>query len=399
MKNRFGMFVHWGIYSILGTHEQALSRFDLDYAEYESLAERFNPIEYDPREWVRLAKSAGMEYICFTTKHHDGFCLWDTRATDYNIMNTPYGKDVLKMLADACREEGMRLSLYYSLPDWHREDAYNELASRQHQWKSKLHERADKAAYVAFVKEQITELLTNYGEIYTLFWDIPPCYEDKSVNELVRRLQPNILINDRGYDAGDFSTPEREVPSGERFVSMTEACQSVGEQSWGYRADEDYFSARFLCSSIDKIMAMGGSYLLNVGPMPSGKIPAEAEVLVRRVGDWYNRVREGLTDTTSPSAKPRLLGFDPYIATEKQGATYLHFYNGLRSSAITLADGERMPGRAILLNSGEELPIRLAHLPMQLDSDSIARRKYCSITKIPVDLHAAEPIVVKLLWE
>ena len=96
MQNRFGMFIHWGIYSTLGIHEQALSRFDLDYAEYEALAESFNPTEYDPREWVRLAKSAGMEYICFTTKHHDGFCLWDTAATDYNIMNTPYGRDVLK---------------------------------------------------------------------------------------------------------------------------------------------------------------------------------------------------------------------------------------------------------------------------------------------------------------
>jgi len=397
MQNRFGMFIHWGIYSALGIHEQALSRFDLDYADYEALAKDFNPTEYDPREWVRLAKSAGMEYICFTTKHHDGFCLWDTAATDYNIMNTPYGRDVLKMLADACRAEGVRLSLYYSLPDWHREDAYNPSASPAHQWKSKFHEKADKDSYLAFVKQQITELLTGYGEIYTLFWDISPGYVDESVNELVRRLQPNILINDRGYDAGDFSTPEREVPEGERFTRLTEACQSVGEQSWGYREDEDYFSARYLASSIDKIMAMGGSYLLNVGPMPDGRIPEEAASLVSRVGDWYCRVRESFAD--APTLRPTLTGFDRHVITERDGVTYLHFCDGLRSRAVSFSDtGARVPSRATLLNSGEELHIRHAPLPTRTDVDHIAREKYYSITGIPVDDYATEPIVIKIEW-
>jgi len=399
MKNLFGMFIHWGAYSAIGWHEQALSRADMDHDAYESAALAFCPTAYDPDAWVALAKEAGMEYICFTTKHHDGFCLWDTKQTDYNIMHTPYGRDVLAMLADACRREGIRLSLYYSLPDWHHENAYNELSSHMHQWKSKSHEKADRAAYVDFVKAQITELLTGYGEIYTLFWDIPPEFEDKSVNELVRKLQPNILINDRGYDKGDFSTPEREIPSGERFATLTEACQSVGEQSWGYRANEDYFSSKFLCSSIDKIMAMGGSYLLNVGPMANGEIPTEAVALVRKVGDWYRRVREGLNETTSPAKKYTLTAKLSYIVTERDGYSYFHFYQGMPSTAISFDDTDgKVPQKAILLNSGEELPIRYATLPMKTDARCVASRKYYSVTKIPVDAYAAEPLVIKIEW-
>lgn len=399
MKNRFGMFIHWGLYAQTGLHEQALSRYDMDYTAYEALKDSFDPVEYDPDEWVSLAKAAGMEYICFTTKHHDGFCLWDTKATDYNIMNTPYGKDALALLAEACKKQGMRLSLYYSLPDWHHEAAYNELASPMHQWKSKSHEKADKDAYIAFVKTQITELLTGYGEIYTLFWDIPPCMEDKSVNELARRLQPQILINNRGYDEGDFATPEREVPSGERFTHMTEACQSVGEQAWGYRAEEDYFSARFLASSIDKIMAMGGSYLLNVGPMASGKIPEQAKALIEKVGSWYVRAKEGLTDTEAPAEKYALFGNTPYVVTEKNGYSYFHFYNGLPTTAFTFADPTvRKPRAALLLNSGKELTIRHTPLPMKTEN-FIASTPYYSVTGIPVDDYAAEPLVVRVLWE
>lgn len=399
MKNRFGLFIHWGLYAATGLHEQALSRYDMPYAEYEALAQSFCPDAFDPDAWVSLAKEAGMEYICFTTKHHDGFCLWDTKQTDYNVMHTPYGKDILAALAAACRRQGMRLSLYYSLPDWHHETAYNAKSSPMHQWKSKNHEKADPEAYIAFVKAQITELLTGYGEIYTLFWDIPPCFEDKSVNALVRRLQPQILINNRGYDEGDFATPEREVPSGERFLTMTEACQSVGEQAWGFREDEDYFSARFLSSSVDKIMAMGGSYLLNVGPMANGKLPARAEALVRKVGDWYLRVREGLTETEAPVEKYALFGNAPYVVAERNGFSYFHFYQGLNTSAFTFADpAVREIKEARLLNSGEALCVRRAPLPMKTDERMIASTPYVSVTGIPVDDYAAEPLVVRIAW-
>jgi len=167
MKNRFGMFIHWGIYALYADHEQVLARRNLDNAAYERRMAEFNPVRYDPEEWVKLAKDAGMRYICFTAKHHDGFCMWDTCETAYNIMNTPYGRDVLKLLSDACRKHGMALSLYYSNPDWHEPSAYNPLST--HQWKSIDPSKGDSEKYRAFVKAQLTELLTNYGPIYTLF--------------------------------------------------------------------------------------------------------------------------------------------------------------------------------------------------------------------------------------
>ena len=133
-RNRFGMFVHWGFYALTGLQEQAFVRYNLDRGEYEALMHQFNPVDYDPEKWVLLAKDAGMEYIGFTAKHHDGFCMWDTKETDYNVMHTPYGKDVLKMLADACEKHGMKLSLYYSCPDWHHKNGYNPAST--HQWRA-----------------------------------------------------------------------------------------------------------------------------------------------------------------------------------------------------------------------------------------------------------------------
>ena len=290
-ENKLGMFIHWGLYAVTGIQEQAFARMDMPRDEYESLIHEFDPVKYDPEEWVLLAKSAGMKYICFTTKHHDGFCMWDTAYSEYKITNTPYGKDVLKMLADACEKHGMLLSLYYSCPDWNHPNGYNPAST--HQWKAKFENGVNTAKYLEYVRAQITELLTNYGKIYTMFWDIPPKIYDPTMNELVRKLQPGIFINDRGYDVGDFSTPEREYrDSGTaRFTRMTEACNSLGEQSWGYRAEEDFYSMRHIITSIDKMMAMGASYLLNVGPNAEGVITESYASRIRRVGDWYNRMQ------------------------------------------------------------------------------------------------------------
>ena len=397
MQNRFGLFIHWGLYAIPAVHEQVLARGDWNHDDYEALMHRFDPIRYDPEAWVRMARDCGMSYLCFTTKHHDGFCMWDTGQTDYNIMNTPYGKDVLKLLADACRKYGMKLSLYYSNPDWHHPNAYNALST--HQWKAKYPEKSDMDAYIAFIKAQVTELLTNYGEIYTFFWDIPPHIEDKSINALVRSLQPDILINNRGFDAGDFATPERSVPDGDRFPMMTEACQSVDENSWGYRAEADYFSAAHLMQSIDKIMAMGGSYLLNVGPMADGTIPKRSEQLLCRIGAWYNRTQIALENTAPAARTYSLSGGMPYIAVEKNGVTYFHFYRGLNSTAVTFWDDDiPTPRRAVLLNADKELPIRHGTLPSKVDSDAVARKQYYSIREIPVDDYPAEPLVIAVEW-
>ena len=394
--NKFGMFIHWGIYAATGLHEQALARYDIPFDEYDKLVESFNPTEYDPEEWVLLAKKAVMQYICFTAKHHDGFCMWDTKYTDYNVMNTPYKKDVLKMLSEACAKHGMRLSLYYSNPDWHHENGYNQFST--HQWKSRYPERADTVKYREYVKNQLRELLTGYGKIYTLFWDIPPHIVDESMNAYVRSLQPDILINDRGWDKGDFSTPERDVPDGERFERMTEACQSVGEQAWGYRADEDYFSVRFLTQSIDKIMAMGGSYLLNVGPMANGKIPQRARDVLERVGDWYVRMGGALEDH-EPYPSLIRLQHTPCVATVKNGKTYLHLYEGVISSSINFeAAPAFVPKSVRLVNDGRALGVRFGMLPGWGGAHGRANGPFLSITNIPCDEFENEPLIIEIDW-
>lgn len=402
MNNYLGMFVHFGFYAQLADQEQVLARRDMNHADYEAFARTFNPVLFDPEEWVRLAKAAGMKYICFTTKHHDGFCMWDTKQTDYNIMHTAYGRDVLKMLADACAKHDMKLSLYYSLPDWHEPCAYNPASS--HQWKAVAPEKGDTVAYRAFVRRQIEELLTNYGEIYTLFWDIPPRIDDPSINAFVRSLQPQILINDRGYDAGDFSTPEREVAAGARYTRMTEACQSVGLQSWGYRRDEDYFTPRFLLDSIDRVMARGGSYLLNVGPMADGTIPPEARAILARVGEWYRKLNDTMENAeTDPFPYEFWQAFQPgaeCLWFKKNGKTYFHFPGGLATQAVYLSKYPSVPRSVRLMNTGALLPVCETYPPARLSANGVSDRKFLRIGEIPADREPlyTEPTVLEVEW-
>jgi alpha-L-fucosidase len=362
------------------------------------LKDSFNPEGYDPEEWVMLAKAAGMQYICFTAKHHDGFCMWDTKQTDYNIMNTPYGKDVLRMLADACEKHGMLLSIYYSNSYWHHEYGYNPAST--HQWAAYIPEKPDTEKYRAFVRAQITELLSNYGKIYTLFWDIPPHIEDPSLNELAISLQPGILINDRGWDKGDFSTPEREYQPtpGARFTRMTEACNSVGQHAWGYREREDFYSIRYLISSIDRIMALGGSYLLNVGPNANGVITPDYASRIKAVGAWYGRVGECL-ECAEGDPFPYESNCKDFIATRKGGKTYFHFPSGLISSGFALTRYPSMPKSVKLLNTGEPLGYKYEFLPEYFGFENGEGGESClHIFGIPIDELSGEAVIIEITW-
>ncbi len=399
-KNKLGMFVHWGIYALTELQDQAFVRYNMPREEYEALALQFNPVNYDPEKWVLLAKEAGMKYICFTTKHHDGFCMWDTKYSSYNIMNTPYGKDVLKLLAQACEKHGMLLSLYYSIPDWHHPQGFNPKST--HQWRAKNVNKPDFEVYKTYIKNQITELMTNYGRIYTLFWDIPPKVEDRSFNELVRSLQPGIYINNRGFDQGDFSTPEREYQRDDnlvRFPSMVEACNSIGSQSWGYRKEEDFYSYRYLMSSISKIMARGGSYLLNIGPKADGSLdPAHAE-RIRYIGDWYNRMGGCLEEHEADDFDYQVHKSGSWITTQKTGKTYFHFYNGLQSSAVSVKNYPNLPKAVRLMNTGAELPFAVQVLPEYFNGKTgVAEHAYLHIRNIPVDDLGVEPVVLEVQW-
>lgn len=399
--NKFGMFIHWGIYALTGIQDQVLLRLQMDHREYDDLMYQFNPVKYDPEQWVLLAKEAGMKYICFTTKHHDGFCMWDTQYTEFKITNTPYGKDVLKLLADACRKHGMLLSLYYSNPDWNHPYGSNPHSAFASVFSSCCWhpEQHDTVIYRQYIKDQITELLTNYGPIYTFFWDIPPGLEDPSLNELVRKLQPNILINDRGWSKGDFGTPEREYQAVGTtwFESMTEACNSVDQQSWGYRTQPDFYSMRHIQGAIDRYMSMGASYLLNVGPSPEGEITENYANQIRRIGNWYNRM-EGCLEQAEPDTFDYQCHGIKCNATKKNGKTYLHFYDGLVSTSVALKNYPGLPKTVRVMNNNTQIPFELDYLPEFRNGKGICDAKFLHIMDIPVDDLSTEPIILEITW-
>ena len=371
----------------------------MDRAEYENLTNQFNPVKYDPEQWVLLAKSAGMKYICFTTKHHDGFCMWDTKYTDYSIMHTPYGKDVLKQLSDACQKHGMNLSLYYSVPDWHHPHAYNPVSS--HQWLAVDKEHGNFEIYKQYIKDQITELLTGYGPIYTLFWDIPPKIDDPSFNDLVRKLQPGIFINDRGFGLGDFSTPEREYRQEDSltpYSRMTEACNAIGAQSWGYRREEDFYSYRHLLRSICKTMARGGSYLLNIGPKPDGSLDPTHAARIARIGKWYTAMEGALQCHEPDEYDYAVHKSGSCLVTKKNGKSYFWFYDGTTSTAVAIANYPGLPKSVRLLNTGEALSFAAERLPEFFKTNGVAEHIYLHIRNIPVDDLAQEPIALEIEW-
>lgn len=390
-ERRFGMFVHWGLYAIPGKHEQYWQHCNIAHNDYVKLANEFNPAEFDPVEWLDLAQEAGMEYLCFTTKHHDGFCMWNTAQTDFNIMNTPYGKDIFGMLAEECHKRDFPLIAYYSVVDWHH-PAYPNIG-RHHEIITDP-AKHDTAKYVDFVKAQIREICTNYGTIHGIWWDMNvPEYKDQSVHELIRELQPLAVINNRGFGNGDFSTPERDWdpenanPHGGKH-ELVEACQSVGVNSWGYRRDEDYFSADYLMQCIDKWLADGANYLLNVGPDAKGNIPHPAEKILKKIGSWMRPVRPSFNG----KLVPRLLENDSFKAVRDGNVLYIHCHGKLNSSTLKLKPLKDKPEKVTLMNTGQELDWTFEPIVYERHSSD----EYLRIRNIPLD-KLNGPAVVKLV--
>ena len=389
---RLGLFVHWGIYSVGGFHEQERMKLNVPRADYEKHAERFAAEKFDADALVAAAKLLGADYIVFTSKHHDGFCMWDTQMTDFKVTNTPCGRDVLRELAEACRRGGIKLGLYYSNPDWHHPNAYNPLST--HQMPPEKGDAPDMEKYRAYVRAQVTELLTNYGEIICFFWDIPARITDPEMNALVRRLQPGIRINDRGWGAkGDYSTPECRIPAGSLFPRPTEACDSVGACCWGYRANEDYRTVGYLTRSIDAILSMGGNYLLNIGPKADGTIPAESLDLLAKTGDWYERVRESYRNVETVT---NLVSDTSCFTTVRGKTVYLHYPKGLARRGLDLSPMMRLPKSATLLNTGKALGCELVPMPRSVER---LKRSCLHVTGIPADELANESVVIKLEFD
>jgi alpha-L-fucosidase len=389
---RFGMFVHWGLYSIAGWHEQLEWRGGVPRAQYEKYFSQWNPKNYNPNAWLDLAQSAGMEYICFTTKHHEGFCQWDTKLTDFNVMNTPYGKDALRQLADACHHRNFPLCLYYSVADWHSPLYPNQ--GRSHELQPQPGDHPDLAKYVEFVKGQVRELCTNYGKISGFWWDM---YVDKikdpSINAMIRELQPAAVINNRDFDDGDFGTPERDYDRGWdsplTFKQRIEACQSVGMESWGYRKDEDYYSHRYLTSSIAKYRARDANYLLNAGPDANGVIPEKAAGILRQIGTWYKPVREAFDGAVPAST---ITANRSVLLTRKGNSLYVHLIQPLDGEEVRLRPIAIAPQRAVLLNDGRPVEWQFDIAPMEWTD----HKPYLRLHRLPVEEFAKTTMVVRL---
>ncbi len=307
---RFGMFIHWGLYAQAARHEWVKKRERIPDEDYQKYFEQFNPDLFDPADWAKKAKAAGMKYAVITSKHHEGFCMFESEHTDYNIMNTPYGKDIIKEWVDAFRAEGLGVGFYYSLIDWHHPEytidrVHPQSASTQDEY-DKLNNDRDMSVYREYLRNQVHEILTNYGKIDILWLDysFPGEFgkgkEDWGSVELmkmVRELQPDIIVNDRAdlkeYQGGwDFTTPEQfKVPKwpevdGEKIP--WETCQTFSG-SWGYYRDEHTWkdNKQLLVLLIESV-SKGGNLLLNVGPTGRGTFDYRADKALNEMGEWMN---------------------------------------------------------------------------------------------------------------
>jgi alpha-L-fucosidase len=339
---------------------------------------------------------AGMKYITITTKHHDGFCLWDTKQTKYNTMNTPYKQDVIGKLADACHKRSMPLSFYYSIADWNQPNYPNQGRSHELAGPQKG-DQPNWDKYMEFLRAQVRELCTNYGEIHGFWWDMNvPDYKDRSINDMIRKLQPKAVINNRGFDEGDFGTPERDISTGTPEVAgfdrPTEACQSVGIESWGYKKDEDYYTDRHLMRSIDRYLARGGNYLLNVGPTAEGIIPEKSATILKNIGKWYSSVKESF-EKVDPSSQ--MIVNRNALLTSREKTIYVHFYTDLIGDGFKLKPINVLPPKATLLNNNKPVECNVNLCP----TDHLEQKPYLRLRNLPANEMANTVLVVKLEFD
>lgn len=364
---RFGIFIHWGIYAMMGDGEWVMHNQNINYKEYERLANVFYPSKFNAEEWVKAFKDTGARYVTFTTRHHDSFSMFQTAATPYNIVDgTPYHHDVLKDLAAACDKEGLSLHLYYSHLDWNRLDYP---LGRTGQGTGRPKDKQDYASYLNFMKTQLTELLTHYGKIGCIWfdgwWDHD--YEADKFDwhlqeqyDLIHRLQPQCLVaNNHHHDpfpGEDIQLFERDVP-GENKAGMSgqgisqqlplETCQTMND-SWGYRiSDKNYKSADELIQLLVSAAGRDANLLLNIGPRPDGTLPEESLVRLKAIGEWMRANGETIYGTRGGIVKPHEWG----VTTQKGKTLYVHIFK-LQDNALFLPLTEKVKS-ARMFTSGK----------------------------------------------
>src|ERR1700751_2667532 len=276
---KFGMFIHWGLYSTLGRHEWVMENEGIPAKEYEANADKFKPKPNAARDWARLASRAGMKYMVMTTQHHEGFCNFDSKLTNYCATKRGPGRDLVREYVEAARGEGLRVGFYYSLMDWHHPDGARSAT-----------DEAARARFVEYTHGLIRELMTNYGKIDVLWYDVAwpltaEQWESERMNEMVFELQPEIIVNNRNGLEGDFSTPEQEI-SAAATGRAWETCMTLND-SWGFnRGDDAWKNAKTIVTNLATCAQGGGNYLLNIGPKPDGSVAEESVQILEAVGKW-----------------------------------------------------------------------------------------------------------------
>lgn len=411
---RFGMFIHWGLYAIPAGEwngntdhgEWIMNTAQIPVESYEDFTRQFNPTAFDASAWVRMAKAAGMRYIVITTKHHDGFCLFDSRFTDYDVMSTPFRRDIMKELSDACAREGIRMCWYHSIMDWHHPDYLPRRG-----WESRPAVGANFDRYVSHLHNQVRELLTNYGTIGVMWFDgeWETSWNHKygqSLYDLCRSIQPDVIVNNRvdvgrsgmaGFTenpafAGDFGTPEQEIPATGLPGVDWETCMTMNDH-WGYnRHDPDWKTVQDLIRKLCDIASKGGNFLLNVGPTASGEFPPQAIDRLNGLGRWMATYGESIHGTTAGPFDSLPWGRCTMRVQGGDTVLYLHVFDWPAHGRLIVPGLGNEVKNVSVLGTSEPVTARRVHSDIVLALRTVAPNQDCSVIALTID---GAPIVYR----
>ena len=422
---RFGMFIHWGLYAIPAGEwngetnhaEWIRTTAQIPIKTYDAFLDQFNPVKFDAQAWARMAKEAGMKYIVITSKHHDGFCLFDSEYTDFDIMSTPFQRDILKELSEACHEQDIRICWYHSIMDWHHPD----YLPRRGWETNRSSEGADLNRYIVYMKNQLTELVGNYGNIGVLWFDGE--WENtwnhtygRDLYTYVRSLQPGIIINNRvdvgrsgmagltreGEYAGDFGTPEQEIPSTGLPGVDWETCMTMNNH-WGFnKHDKDFKSSEDLIRKLADIASKGGNFLLNVGPTALGEFPQESVDRLRDIGRWMKINGESIYGTKASPFKQLNWGRCTQKSIPGGTRLYLHVFEWPEDSKLVVPGIFNRPDDAYMLSDpGVRLTVtrREADLIIAVPKDPPDSINSIIVLDIKGQIDVNDPPVITSDWD